>query len=108
MGSETLNDDQLIEFAASFRKGILGRRRKSAMMCFAICAPLASLLSMYGVNAEIVEGEIDLGEGSTLNHFWLRLTDGRVLDPTADQFGDLFDLPPVYLGEPLQIHRPKP
>jgi hypothetical protein len=37
-----------------------------------------------------------------MNHVWLRLTDGRALDATADQFDP--SLPPVYLGELLAIH----
>jgi hypothetical protein len=42
------------------------------------------------------------------NHFWLKLKDGRALDPTIDQFKtyDGWRLPPVYLGPPLPtIHR---
>ena len=41
-----------------------------------------------------------------MNHIWIRLADGRVLDPTADQFGDY---PPVYLGDPLpELHKRLP
>jgi len=46
-----------------------------------------------------------------MNHYWLELPDGQVLDPTADQFNDedgfehLRPLPPVYIGKPLDIHR---
>lgn len=57
---------------------------------------------MAGVETECVE--TDLG---AMNHIWLRLPDGRALDPTADQFNRLFpamNLPAVYLGPPLSIH----
>ena len=37
--------------------------------------------------------------GGPLSHVWLRLGDGRALDPSADQF--VLGLLPVYLGEPL-------
>jgi hypothetical protein len=95
-----MTDAELIEFATEFREGILGGA-PSNWMCFAVCAPLAPLLRMSGVEAEMVEG--DLG---VCNHYWLRLTDGRVLDPTADQFNahQIEQMPPVYLGPPALIH----
>ena len=89
-----MTDGELMEFVTEFREGILDAR-SSDMMCFMVCAPLVTFLRMHGVNAEMVEIEHDGG-----NHVWLRLDDGRVLDPTADQFG----LPPVYLGEPQPFH----
>ena len=107
-GESEMSDEDLIKFAAEFRSGILGRKKKSLNMCFAICAPLGPLLSLNGVANKIVEGEIQRPSGFNSNHFWLTLEDGRVLDPTADQFAFLgFDFPPVYLGPPLQIHQPK-
>ncbi len=96
-----MTDKKLVKFASEFRKGMLGGE-PSDMMCFAICSPLSTLLQMHGVECEVVE--VDLGH---CNHVWLRLSDGRALDPTADQFNRLFpdlDLPPVYLGEPTAIH----
>lgn len=96
-----MTDAELIEFAAEFREGILNGR-PSNWMCAAVCWPLATLLNMHGVECEAVES--DLGD---LNHVWIRLADGRALDPTADQFNILFphyDLPPVYLGKPRDIH----
>ena len=98
-----MTDDELIGFAMEFRKGILNDG-PSWMMCFAVAAPLSGLLQLYNIDNNLVEG--DLGE---FNHFWLRLSDGRVLDPTADQFNDFgFEpLPPVYLGPPIKIH-PQP
>jgi hypothetical protein len=57
---------------------------------------------MHGVDCDAVES--DLGE---MNHIWIRLADGRSLDPTADQFCQLFGInpmPPVYLGPPVAIH----
>lgn len=96
-----MSDDELIEFATEFREGILDGR-PSVWMCAAVCWPLSTLLSMHGVPNEAIES--DLGE---MNHIWLRLSDGRALDPTADQFNGLFPdmrLPPVYLGRPISIH----
>ena len=83
-----MNDRQLLGIARGIRRGILGKR-PSNDMCAAVCYPLQSYLWASGVEAELIEG--DVGE---YQHFWLRLPDGRTLDPTADQFG----LAPVYLG----------
>lgn len=88
-----MTDAELIEVATDFRAGLLGGR-PSTDMCFAVSAPLQGLLSaLYGV--ETVLEEVDFGD---TNHVWLRLADGRILDPTADQFGKA----PVYLGEAYQ------
>jgi hypothetical protein len=99
-----VTDDELITIATEFRSGILGSR-KSRGMCFVIAAPLQALLSYYGFETELVEHDLD--DPMWRNHVWIRLPDGRALDPTADQFADL-QLPPVYLGEPHpKIHKPK-
>jgi hypothetical protein len=98
-----MTDKQLVQFSRSFRKGLLGKR-SSNMMCAAVCWPLAGLLHAHGVKCETVES--DLGH---MNHIWIKLADGRALDPTADQFNsygfnDIEKLPDVYLGKPLPIH----
>lgn len=102
-----MKDKALIKFATAFRDGILDGG-SSVWMCFAVCAPLAGLLHAHGVKVELIEA--DLG---ACNHVWLRLPDGRALDPTADQFSnyqfaalgiETMELPPVYLGPPLKYH----
>lgn len=106
-----MTDAELIEVAAGFRDGLLDGE-PSDMNCFKVVAPLAGLLEFYGVDAKVVEGYVVLKRGSngqTCNHFWIQLADGRVLDPTADQFNKAHkkDMPPVYLGSPtLRLHRP--
>lgn len=101
-----MTDAELIEFAQEFRDGILNGR-DSAWMCAAICWPLGSLLTLlHGIEVEYIES--DLGH---CNHVWLRLEDGRALDPTADQFNAMFpnlNYPPVYLGPPAEIHPTSP
>ena len=96
-----MNDEELVTFANEFREGILDGGA-SALMCFAVCAPLATLLSMHGVECNVAK--TDLG---WIEHFWLRLPDGRALDPTADQFNNsgYGPFPPVYLGAPTTIHQ---
>jgi len=90
-----MNDEDLKKFAYEFRQGIL-EKKKSNSMCFVICAPLVSLINVYGVECEISEGWV-----GNYHHYWIDLLDGRILDPTADQFKtpDGEDMPPVYLGE---------
>lgn len=50
-----------------------------------------------------VETTYEFVETEDFNHAFLRLPDGRVLDPTADQYGHL-NLPPIYIGPALSIH----
>lgn len=96
-----LTNKQLIKIATGFRKGIL-LGEPSNLRCAMVCWPLAGLLkAAYGFECEPVES--DLGE---MNHVWLRLPDGRALDPTLDQFNVLFNehWPEVYLGPPTKYH----
>lgn len=93
-----MTDKQLLKTVTSFRKGILGKRGPE-LMCFAICSPLAGYLSMFGFETELIQGGID---GIWCNHTWLKLPDGRILDPTASQFNNDDKperiMPEVYLG----------
>lgn len=101
-----MQDAAMIEFAQKFRDGIL-QGRPSDFMCAAICWPLAPLLEMNGVTVAVgLTGAVRTSYGSC-NHVWLSLADGRVLDPTADQFNNRRrKLPPVYLGPPIKaLHR---
>lgn len=92
-----MTDAELIECATEMRRGILGSQ-SSRWMCAAVAWPLQGYLSaLCGIETEAVRVEIDMDV--SCDHVFLRLPDGRVLDPTADQFEEL-GLPPVYLGEP--------
>ena len=100
-----MNDLELIDFCEGLKVGVLDGRA-SNFMCAAVCWPLSGALEMLRVKHEIVES--DLGE---CNHIWIKLEDGRALDPTAEQFNDYFGLdiigqamPSIYLGGPLSIH----
>lgn len=87
---------ELRRFVTAFRVGILDGRR-SDRMCFAVCAPLQSLLSVCGVETELVEADFD--QNGLCNHVWLRLSDGTIIDPTADQFSTPEQKrPKVYIG----------
>ena len=98
-----MTDAQLLRIACQFRKGLLGSR-SSKLACAMVCLPLQGYLSACGVSTDLAEGHPP--HGDVWNHVWLRLKDGRVLDPTADQFGPQY--PPVYIGEPLEFHKLTP
>ncbi len=84
-----MTDRKLKKVVTDFRAGILGGR-SSFLMCAAVCLPLETYLSCCcGLHVTI-----ETTNFAEVNHYWLRLPDGRILDPTADQFG----LEPVYLG----------
>ena len=94
-----MSDKKLRRIAEDFRDGILCEG-SSRRMCFMITAPLQGYLSYLGCETELIEGEIDRPD-HVAQHFWLRLPDGRILDPTADQFTkpDGSAMPCVYVGE---------
>lgn len=91
-----MTDKQIGRIAKQFRSGILKRGQTSRMMCAAVSYSLQGYLSALGEETECIEVSLE-----NINHVFLRLMDGRILDATADQFGG----PPVYLGEPLWYHR---
>ena len=86
-----MKDKQLTSTALAFREGVI-ENKLSANWCYAISAPLEGYLNFIGVDCKLSVGYI--GE---IEHFWLTLSDGRILDPTADQFGE--EMPKVYLGQ---------
>ena len=99
-----MEDKDIIDFAMEFRSGILEDKRSSYGMCFAICAPLSTLLILSNVNCEMVESSHeDIEESNFLSHCWIKLDDGRVLDPTYDQFNEE-NGDPIYLGPPTKFH----
>lgn len=86
----------LKQIVTEFREGILDGGT-SKFMCIAVCAPLEGYLRVaQGVETHAVGGTVDLGDYN-MEHFWLEMDDGTVIDPTADQFDEL-NLPPVYIG----------
>lgn len=94
-----MSEKQLLRIAANFTSGLLGKG-SSTSMCYAVCAPLHSYLSAVGYATELIEGEIE-ADNAVWGHFWLQLPNGKILDPTADQFNKYFEkeMPRIYLGE---------
>ena len=96
-----MTDQELTSYATEFRRAIIGGS-SSAWWCAAISAPLSAALDVMGVPTTLAES--DLGH---CNHIFILLQDGRVLDPTADQFNwcSREELTGVYLGPPCDIHQ---
>ena len=94
-----MTDKNILKITRQFAKGIIGNN-KPDMMCFAITFPLQSYLSLCGLNTQLIEGKIHF-EKVICNHYWLKLSDNRILDPTASQFNkpDGTKMPTIYLGE---------
>lgn len=90
------DNQRLMKVVSEFRSGIL-QGRKSNLMCVAVCSPLEGYLrAIHGIDTHAVCGTID-----EMEHFWLEMGDGRIIDPTADQFlkPDGNPMPEVYVGE---------
>jgi hypothetical protein len=102
-----LNDKTLIQLSTQFRYGVIGRK-SSSKECYKVAAPLCAYFKFLKVECSLIEGYVTIGEAIT-NHYWLALPDGRILDPTADQFNEVKkqNMPKVYLGEKPQWYMEK-
>jgi len=89
-----MRTSELKSLCLGFRRGLI-KQREGDMMCAVVSYALHGYLSFLGVKAEVEEVSLQLS-----NHVFLRLSDGRVLDATADQFGG----PKVYIGAPMWFH----
>lgn len=99
-----LTDAELLGVATSYRKSLLGDASGEGC-CMLVSAPLANMLmSTYGVACEVAISDLTALDMPFTDHAWIRLADGRALDPTYSQFpggdGTL-----VYLGEPTKFHQ---
>ncbi len=103
-----MNDKKLLKFVTDFTKGVIGES-SSKGKCYIVSAPLYSYLLSCGIETKLVEGEVDtklIGDISPEDgvwiHFWLVLPDGRIIDPTADQFNSRTtetNMPRIYIGK---------
>ena len=83
-----MSDKQLLNIVTGFREGLLSGE-SSTFRCGMVSYALQGFLSLYEVETKLVS--LNFAE---INHMFLQLPDGRIIDATADQFG----LPPVYIG----------
>lgn len=99
-----MRDKQLIKIARDFRRGMIGKNTAGGGFCGMICWPLSSMLSgIYGVKNECASADLDDEKSDWANHVWIKLADGRVIDPTFDQFCSEEPVD-VYLGPPTEFH----
>ena len=96
-----MKDSELLRVAEEFRDGILDGQ-SSYLMCHVVSYPLQGFLQMLGVKSEVTVGDIGFA-----NHVWLTLDDGRILDPTIDQYSQYEWCPKVkvYLGKELPFYQ---
>lgn len=90
---------ELKKIVTGFTKGLLGKGSATSK-CYMVCFPLQAYLTFIGVETELINGEVN-SEKHTWGHFWLRLKDGTIIDPTCDQFnieGGL-KMPKIYIGK---------
>ena len=100
-----MTDDELRQIAWDFRVGMIGDTASSEGCCFIISEPLVWLLRSYGLSCELAGCDFpEASETEAANHFWIALPDGRVLDPTFDQFCSEEQVA-VYLGAPTEFHQ---
>ena len=112
---QKLTDADLIQAAKEYRECVIDSQHCQHLhdigflsMHFMICEPLAGNLSFLGCEAWFVSGKVALPDGSEGHHGWLKLPDGRVLDPLGDSFNEVEGfrkLPAIYLGKPTEIHQ---
>ncbi len=94
-----MSDKELLKIVTEFTKGIIGNG-SSENKCFMVCSPLHTYLNMFGGNVQMVSGSLNIN-GRIQQHNWLKLKDGRIIDPTADQFNAALkkEMPRIYFGK---------
>lgn len=79
-----MTDKQIRRLVRNFTLGIL-ENHSSKDMCFVVCNPLQAYLQFSGIDCELTEGTIEYAS-EKWHHYWITTKDGRIIDPTADQF----------------------
>lgn len=94
-----MTDKELKKIVTGFTKGILGNQ-STAHKCYIVCSPLSTYLEFCGIGNKLTEGVLRFGKDE-YHHFWITLKDGRIIDPTADQFNEVSGLksPMVFVGQ---------
>ena len=98
-------DAELIDVCRDFRHGMIGEGTPGDGFCAMVSWPLAAYLrACCGINADCVQTDLkDHPTAQCYEHVWIRLADGRVLDPTFDQFCSEEPVD-IYLGAATEFH----
>jgi hypothetical protein len=80
-------------------EGFLKNEKETTNLCFLLSASLQGYLDFCRIPCKLTEGELEI-EGNIYHHYWLTLSDGTIVDGTADQFEYLLkkDMPRLYIG----------
>lgn len=95
-----MNQREIKRQATAFVKGLLGGDSPGGM-CYAVSAALQGYLSFAGVQCGLEKCWIADRKSGHWQHYYLRLPNGRILDPTASQFNRMLgrQMPLVYIGD---------
>ena len=87
--------DKILQIVKGFREGVMGDLSSNSR-CFMVCYSLVGYLNFSGYQCNLIQGCIGDWE-----HFWIKLPDGSIIDPTADQFNcpDGSPMPQIYYGD---------
>ena len=97
----SLNNEEILNLSREFRQAVL-EKDPSDEMCMALSSNLLALLHSKGA-----AGSLEISELEEIDHIFIKLPDGQILDVSADQFGSQYQ--DVYMGPALDIHaNPEP
>jgi hypothetical protein len=102
-----MKSGRLKRIAKGFRDEIVGvfGGDGSENYCYMVSMPIEGYLNALGVECRCVEGFVN---GSPVHHWWVELSDGRIIDATADQFTvNGQQLPPIIVGTRPDFYKPK-
>lgn len=90
---------ELLKTAREFSAGLLDNK-SSDNMCFAVSSALGSYLHFLGYDVKLQKAVINCNDAE-IEHYYLVLPDGLILDCTADQFNKTLGkkMPRVYIGK---------
>ena len=99
-----MNKKELLKMVKGFRYGLLGRK-SGRKQCFVVSMPLQGFLTAIGIKTKLIEGEVCYYR-HWIGHFWLEMEDGKIIDPTAEQFSTpKRKMPRVYIGAKPKWYR---
>lgn len=95
-----MKDKEIKYQAREFTKGLLGRKFGSAGNCAQVSMWLQGYLgSICQLETELMNAQV-IQNGEEVNHYFLQMSDGRIIDATASQFNfpDGKQMPKLYFG----------
>lgn len=105
MLQENIIDQWLLELIEDFTTGLLKKANcYHAGNCLTMSQVLKYYLEIFNIKSELMNAKVKQGR-NRINHYFLRLEDGTILDATASQFRNM---PKIYIGVmPVNYLNPK-